>query len=66
MLYDPKRGEPEMAEKRKKGTRIIRQKPDRRANRTILIRSLFLMVLFGLVVFIPLFFQAVANPDQSA
>ena len=45
MLYDPKRGEPEMAEKRKKGTRIIRQKPDRRANRTILIRSLFLMVL---------------------
>ena len=57
MLYDPKRGEPEMAEKRKKGTRIIRQKPDRRANRTILIRSLFLMVLFGLVVFIPLFFK---------
>ena len=46
-----------MAEKRKKGTRIIRQKPDRRANRTILIRSLFLMVLFGLVAFIPLFFK---------
>ncbi|MCI7474285.1 MAG: PASTA domain-containing protein [Clostridiales bacterium] len=46
-----------MAEKRKKGTRIVRQRPDQRANRTILIRSLFLMVLFGLVVFIPLFFK---------
>ena len=46
-----------MAEKRKKGTRIIRQRPDRRANRTILIRSLFLMALFGLMVFVPLFFK---------
>ena len=40
---------------RKKGNRVIRQRPDRRANRTILIRSLFLMAIFGLVAFIPLF-----------
>ena len=40
---------------RKKGSRIIRQRPDRRANRTILIRSLFLMAIFGLLAFIPLF-----------
>ena len=43
-----------MAE-RKKGNRVIRQRPDRRANRTILVRSLFLMAIFGLVAFIPLF-----------
>ena len=42
---------------RKKGSRVVRQKPDRRANRTILIRSLFLMAVFGLMVFIPLFFK---------
>ena len=46
-----------MADKRKRGDRIIRQRPDRRANRTILMRSLFLMALFGVVVFIPLFFK---------
>ena len=32
-----------------------KQQPDRRANRTILGRTLFLMVLFGVVAFIPLF-----------
>ena len=42
---------------RRKGSRVVRQKPDRRANRTILIRSLFLMAVFGLMVFIPLFFK---------
>ena len=31
------------------------QQPDRRANRTILGRTLFLMVIFGVVAFIPLF-----------
>ncbi len=46
-----------MADKRKRGDRIIRQRPDRRANRIILMRSLFLMALFGVVVFIPLFFK---------
>ena len=45
-----------MAE-RKKGNRVIRQRPDRRANRTILIRSLFLMGVFGLIAFIPLFIK---------
>ena len=40
---------------RKRGNRIVRQRPDRRANRTILIRSLFLMAIFGLLAFIPLF-----------
>ena len=42
---------------RKRKDRLVRQRPDRRANRTILIRSLFLMAIFGLVVFIPLFFK---------
>ena len=45
-----------MAQKRR-GTRIIRQKPDHRANRVILIRSLILMGVFGLLAFIPLFFK---------
>ena len=31
------------------------QKPDRRANRTILVRTLFLMGIFGVVAFVPLF-----------
>jgi stage V sporulation protein D (sporulation-specific penicillin-binding protein) len=30
---------------------------DRRANRTILGRTIFLMVIFGVVVFIPLFWK---------
>ena len=42
---------------RKKGNREVRQRPDRRANRTILIRSLVLMGVFGLVAFVPLFFK---------
>lgn len=32
-----------------------RQEPDRRANRTILMRTLFLMVVCGVVAFVPLF-----------
>ncbi|MCI8527366.1 MAG: penicillin-binding protein, partial [Oscillospiraceae bacterium] len=35
--------------------RQIQQNPDRRANRTILIRTLFLMGIFGVVAFVPLF-----------
>ena len=41
-----------MAEKRNR--RVLRQ-PDRRANRTILIRTLILLGLFGVAAFIPLF-----------
>ena len=44
-----------MAERKKTGDRVARRKPDHRANRTILIRSLFLMGVFGLVAFVPLF-----------
>ena len=42
---------------RRKKERVIRQQPDRRANRTILIRTLVLMGIFGVAVFVPLFFQ---------
>lgn len=41
----------------RKKDRVIRQQPDRRANRTILIRTLILMAVFGVIVFIPLFFR---------
>ncbi len=41
----------------RKKNREIRQQPDRRANRTILIRTLILMGIFGLAVFVPLFFR---------
>ena len=41
----------------RKKDRVIRQQPDRRANRTILIRTLILMGIFGLAVFVPLFFR---------
>ena len=41
----------------KKKDRVIRQQPDRKANRTILIRTLILMGLFGVAAFIPLFFR---------
>ncbi len=35
--------------------RVVHQQPDRRANRTILMRTLFLMAVFGVAAFIPLF-----------
>ncbi|WP_297209991.1 penicillin-binding transpeptidase domain-containing protein [uncultured Flavonifractor sp.] len=41
----------------RKKDRVIRQQPDRKANRTILIRTLILMAVFGVVVFTPLFFR---------
>ncbi|WP_130870314.1 penicillin-binding transpeptidase domain-containing protein [Intestinimonas massiliensis (ex Afouda et al. 2020)] len=41
----------------KKKDRVIRQQPDRKANRTILIRTLILMGIFGVAVFVPLFFR---------
>ena len=41
----------------RKKDRVIRQQPDRRANRTILIRTLILMAIFGVAVFVPLFFR---------
>ena len=55
----------------RKKDRVIRQQPDRRANRTILIRTLILMGIFGLAVFVPLgFFPALlfrnANWRRSA
>ena len=34
-----------------------KHQPDRRANRTILGRTIFLMVIFGAVMFIPLFYK---------
>ena len=40
---------------RNRGRRIIRQKPDRKANRVIFIRSLILMGVFGCLAFLPLF-----------
>ena len=42
---------------RRKKERLLRQQPDHRANRTILIRTLILMGIFGVAVFVPLFFQ---------
>ena len=42
-----------MAYRRQK--RMAPQQPDRRANRTILVRTLFLLGLFGVAVFVPLF-----------
>ena len=42
---------------RRKKERLIRQQPDRRANRTILIRTLVLMGIFGVAVFVPLLIQ---------
>ena len=39
----------------RKQKRMAQQQPDRRANRTILVRTLFLLGLFGVAVFIPLF-----------
>ena len=41
-----------MADRKRK--HIVRQQPDQRANRTILVRTLFLLVLFGVVAFVPL------------
>ena len=41
-----------MAERKHK--RVIQQ-PDRRANRTILVRTLILLGVFGVAVFVPLF-----------
>ena len=42
---------------RRKKERLLRQQPYHRANRTILIRTLILMGIFGVAVFVPLFFQ---------
>ena len=42
---------------RRKKERLLRQQPDHRANRTILIRTLILMGIFGVAVFVPLFLQ---------
>ena len=42
---------------RRKREEPVRRQPDRRANRTILIRTLVLMGVFGVAAFIPLFFQ---------
>lgn len=42
---------------RRKKERLLRQQPDHRANRTILMRTLILMGIFGVAVFVPLFFQ---------
>ena len=39
---------------RRRVNREIRQQPDHRANRTILVRTLCLMVIFGVVAFVPL------------
>ena len=39
----------------KRKNRVIQQQPDHRANRTILIRTLFLLGIFGVVAFLPLF-----------
>ena len=35
--------------------RIIQQQPDHRANRTILLRTLLLLLIFGIAAFLPLF-----------
>lgn len=43
-----------MAPRRRK-SRMIPQQPDRRANRTILLRTLFLMLVCGVCAFVPLF-----------
>ena len=42
---------------RRKKERLLRQQPDHRANRTILIRTLILMGIFGVAVFVPLLIQ---------
>lgn len=42
---------------RNKKNRVIQQQPDRRANRTILVRTLFLLLVFGILAFIPLFLK---------
>ena len=42
---------------RRKREEPVRRQPDRRANRTILIRTLVLMGMFGVAAFVPLFFQ---------
>ena len=41
-----------MADRKRK--RMVQQQPDRRANRTILVRTLFLLTLFGVAAFVPL------------
>ncbi len=46
-METPKRGEAQ--------TELSRTAPDRKANRVILRRTLFLMLLFGLITFLPLF-----------
>lgn len=43
-----------MAPRRRK-SRMVPQQPDRRANRTILLRTLFLMLVCGVCAFVPLF-----------
>ena len=35
--------------------RVIQQQPDHRANRTILLRTLLLLIIFGIAAFLPLF-----------
>ena len=42
---------------RRKREGPVRRQPDRRANRTILVRTLVLMGMFGVAAFVPLFFQ---------
>ena len=44
-----------MAERKRK--RVVQQHPDRRANRTILMRTLVLLVVFGVMAFVPLFLR---------
>ena len=41
-----------MADRKRK--RMVQQQPDRRANRTILVRTLVLLTLFGVAAFVPL------------
>ena len=52
-----------MADRKRK--RMVQQQPDRRANRTILVRTLFLLTLFGVAAFVPLLVRLLLDHTLS-